>query len=173
MKRYLLDTGPLAAYLRSREPAVRLIRPLIERHEVATSVIAYAEVVEYLKGLPHFAQRYHQLRQLLREVYPYFLTYPILERYADLRRQLRPPHGKGLIGDMDTLIAATALERNLTLLTMDTDYDRVPHLQWELVNLKRAAWRKFLLRTKRSTKHNWSLTLKPLQPLLGNDYYTF
>jgi predicted nucleic acid-binding protein len=44
------------------------------------------------------------------EVYPYFLTYPILERYTDLRRSLRKPHGKGLIGDIDTLIAATALE---------------------------------------------------------------
>ena len=35
--------------------------------------------------------------------------------------------------------AATALEHNLTLLTIDTDYDRVPHLQWQLVDLKRAA----------------------------------
>jgi predicted nucleic acid-binding protein len=47
MKRYLLDTSPLAAYLQQREPAVRLIRPLIERHEVATSSIVYAEVIEY------------------------------------------------------------------------------------------------------------------------------
>src|SRR5205807_5478561 len=105
--------------------------------QVTTSVIAYAEVVEYIKGLPPFPEHYHQLRQLLREVYPYFLTYPILECYADLRRKLRPPYGKGLIGDMDALIAATALERNLTLLTIDTDFDRVPHLQWQLVDLKR------------------------------------
>jgi predicted nucleic acid-binding protein len=47
---------------------------------------------------------------MLREIYPYFLTYPILERYAAIRRQLRPPYGKDLIGDMDTLIAATAQE---------------------------------------------------------------
>jgi predicted nucleic acid-binding protein len=40
---------------------------------------------------------------------------------------------------MDTLIAATALERNLTLLTMDTDFARVPDLQWQLVDLKKAA----------------------------------
>src|SRR6266568_8060139 len=104
MKRYLLYTSPLAAYLQSKEPAVTLLRPLIERHEVATSILVYAEVVEYIQGLPHFPKRYHDLRQLLREVYPYFLTYPILERYADLRSTLRPPHGTGLIGDMDTLI---------------------------------------------------------------------
>ena len=136
MKRYLLDTSPLAAYLQSREAAVRLIHPLIERHEVATSILVYAEVTEYVKGLPHAATRQHDLRQLLREVYPYFLTYAILERYADLRRILRPPHGTGLIGDIDTLIAATALERNLTILTADRDFERVPHLKVKLIELK-------------------------------------
>ncbi len=138
MKRYLLDTSLLAAYLQSRVSAVQLIHPLIERHEVATSILVYAEVSEYVHGLPHAVRRQHDLRQLLREVYPYFLTYAILERYADLRRQLRPPHGKGLIGDMDTLIAATALERNLTILTADRDFERVPRLKMKLVNLKAA-----------------------------------
>lgn len=63
-------------------------------------------------------------------------SYPILERYADIRRTLRPK-GKN-IGDIDTLIAATAVEYDLTLLTIDTDYDRVPDLKWKLVNLKKA-----------------------------------
>src|SRR5712692_791308 len=139
MKKYLLDTSPLAAYLQQREPAVSLIRPFIARHEVATSIIVYAEVTEYIKGLPNSAHRQDELRQLLREIYPYFLTYPILERYADLRRRLRPPYGKGLIGDMDTLIAATALERNLTIVTTDHDFERVPHLSLQFVNLKKAA----------------------------------
>lgn len=133
MKHYLLDTSPLAAYLQSRAPAVHLIHPLIERHEVATSILVYAEVTEYIKGLPHFTKRHHDLRHLLREVYPYFLTYPILERYAEIRRKLRPPHGKGLIGDIDTLIAATALERNLTVVTSDTDFQRVPGLKVSLM----------------------------------------
>jgi predicted nucleic acid-binding protein len=138
MKRYLLDTSLVAAYLQNRKPAVHLIQPLIERHEVATSILVYAEVTEYVKGLPNATTRQNDLRHLLREVYPYFLTYSILERYADLRRKLRPPHGKGLIGDMDTLIAATALERNLTLITSDTDFERVPHLKCHVVNLRAA-----------------------------------
>ena len=33
---------------------------------------------------------------------------PIMEQYADFRRAMRPPQGTGLIGDVDTLIAATA-----------------------------------------------------------------
>jgi len=136
MKRYLLDTSLLAAYLQSRVTAVQLIQPLIERHEVATSILVYAEVAEYIKGLPHVQKRSLELRQLMREIYPYFLTYPILDRYAEIRRTLRPPHGKGLIGDMDTLIAATARERNLTIITADRDFERVPHLKMQLVNLK-------------------------------------
>ncbi len=138
MKRYLLDTSLVAAYLQSREPAVKLIHPLIKRHEVATSILVYAEVTEYIKGLSDAFERQRDLRHLLHEVYPYFLTYAILERYADLRRTLRPPYGKGLIGDMDTLIAATAFERNLTLITADRDFDRVPNLKWQLVHLKAA-----------------------------------
>jgi predicted nucleic acid-binding protein len=34
-----------------------------------------------------------------------------------------------LIGDIDTFIAATALEHDLTLVTMDTDFQRVPGLK--------------------------------------------
>jgi len=86
-------------------------------------------VVEYMKGFPAFVTLHTQLRRLLRHLSPYFLTYRILERYADLRRSLRPPHGPGLIGDIDTLIAATALERNLTVVTIDTDFQRVPNLR--------------------------------------------
>jgi len=129
MRRYLLDTAPLAALLLARPAAVDLITPWMQRHEVATSILAYAEVVEYSKDFADAKRRQFQLRTLLGEVYPYFLTYPILERYADIRRSLRKPHGKGLIGDIDTLIAATALERNLTMVTIDTDFQRVPNLK--------------------------------------------
>lgn len=129
MKHHLVDTTPLAGLLQNRPPIVARLSPLIARADVATSILVYAEVVEYLKSLPDFARRHDQLRRLLRQVYPYFLTYPIVGRYADIRRQLRPPFGPGLIGDIDTLIAATALERNLTLITMDQDFQRVPGLK--------------------------------------------
>ena len=94
--------------------------------------------MEYIQRLPTFVHRQYELRQLLREIYPFFLTYPILKRFAAIRRQLRPPCGKGLIGDMDTLIAATAIERNLTIITADRDFERVPNLKMKLVNLKAA-----------------------------------
>lgn len=140
MKRYLLDTALVAGFLHGREKAVNLVTPLIKKHEAATSMLVYAEVIEYLKGLPgrKYKKLHRQLLLLLQEITPYPLTYPTLDTYADIRRTLRPPTGKGLIGDIDTLIAATALDRNLTILTTDRDFSRVPNLKWELINLKAA-----------------------------------
>ena len=89
-----------------------------------------------IKGLSDFPRRHKDLRRLLGEIYPYFLTYSILERYADLRRLLRSPYGTGLIGDIDTLIAAIALERSLAVVTADKDFERVPGLQVKLISIK-------------------------------------
>jgi tRNA(fMet)-specific endonuclease VapC len=139
MNGYLLDTSLIAAFLHGRPAALPLIEPLVRNGQAKTSILVYGEVVEYLKGLPTFQAYKARLQKLfeLNQITPYPLTYPILERYADIRRYLRPQHKE--IGDIDTLIAATALEHHLTLLTIDTDYDRVPDLKWQLVNLKKAA----------------------------------
>lgn len=86
--------------------------------------------------MPNFVLRRSSLLILLQEVAPFFLTVDIMQRYADIRRQLRPPHGPGLIGDIDTLIAATALEHDLTVITTDCDFLRVPSLKVQLVTLR-------------------------------------
>lgn len=134
MRQYLLDTGPLAALLLGRPAAVELIRPWLERREAATSILVYGEIIEYLRPRPDFADRAAALRQLLRGAPPYFLTYPIMDRYADIRLRLRKPYGPGLIGDVDTLIAATALERGLTVVTIDSDFQAVPGLSTLLLD---------------------------------------
>ena len=137
MKKYLLDTSLVAGYLLARTKAIDIVSPLLEAEKAATSMLVYGEVVEYVKELTAFAAYRDSLQALLEQIDPYPLTYPILERYADICRTLRP--ARQAIGDIDTLIAATALEHDLTLLTIDTDYNRVPHLKWKLVNLKKAA----------------------------------
>jgi len=136
MTKYLLDTSVVAGYLLVRQKAIQLVSPLLEQEKAATSMLVYGEVAEYVKQFAEFTTYKTNLEALLEEVYPYPLTYPILERYADIRRTLRPLHQA--IGDIDTLIAATALEHGLTLLTIDHDFERVPHLNWQLVNLKAA-----------------------------------
>ena len=133
MKKYLLDNGPLVGLLKGRPGAERLFRPWVLAEETAISHIVYGEATEYIRIDADYAQLRIDLRALLRVVTPYKLTYPILERYADLRRAMRPPHGPGLIGDVDTLIAATALEHGLTVVTLDGDYTRVPGLSLMLL----------------------------------------
>jgi hypothetical protein len=103
MKRYLVDTTLLTAGLLNRPAAVHLLTPWITRREAATSILVYGEVVEYIRRFPDYPRRYAELRELLREILPCFLTYRIVERYAELHRHMRPPHGPGLIGDIDTL----------------------------------------------------------------------
>lgn len=126
MRRYLLDTPMVSAYLLSRPVALSLVEPWIENGEVATSILVYGEVNEYICGRDDYPQLHAQLVDLLKEIPPLFVTYPIMRRYGDIRRALRPTNG--LIGDVDTIIAATALERGLTLVTADSDFERVPVL---------------------------------------------
>ena len=136
MKPYLLDTSLLAAYLHNRTKAIRLMTPWIKNDEVVTSILVYGEVIEYLKGLPNFADKYTKLHRILDEIPPYPLTYAILDLYADIRRTLRPLRKD--IGDIDTLIAATALEHDLTIVTIDRDFERIPDIKMRLVDLKAA-----------------------------------
>ncbi len=131
---YLLDTGVLNAYLRGRAGAVALVEPWVANGQASTSVLVYGEIVEFLQGLADYAHREAEFREVLRDIHPYQLTYLILRRYAALRRAMRPPHGPGIIGDMDTLIAATALERGCTLVTLDGDFMRVPDLSVKFVD---------------------------------------
>ena len=102
-----------------------LVRPLLS--QAVTSLVVYAEVVEYVRGLQRSDWWYQELQQLMTQITPLALTPEIGDRYADLRRMLRPI-GQ-LIGDMDLLIAATAQENDLTLVTADSDFQRVPGLK--------------------------------------------
>jgi tRNA(fMet)-specific endonuclease VapC len=132
MRRYLLDTTVLSALLFGRLGAVDLIQPWISSREVVTSILVYGEVIEYPRGLTDFPRRRMELRKLLRAIYPLALTYGTVERYSEIRRTLRR-QGPGLIGDVDTLIAATALEYDLTVVTTDRDFERVSNLEVLLV----------------------------------------
>lgn len=126
---YLIDTVVLSQYLRGRSGAVALVQPLLP--QAVTSIFVYAEIVEYVRGLQQTNQWFTQLRRLMRTIQPLHLTYAVCDRYADLRRVLRPI-GQ-LIGDVDLFIAATALVHDLTLVTADSDYQRVPGLQTMIV----------------------------------------
>ena len=131
--RYLFDTLIVAALLHRRPPAIALASPWIAAGQASTSILCYGEVEEYIQGRPDYQDLHQALQELLDGVRPYFLTYGVMERYARLRRAMRR-QGPGLIGDVDSLIAATALEYDLTLVTTDTDFRRVPGLVVHLIH---------------------------------------
>lgn len=138
--RYLLDSGPLTAYLRGRRGAVTRFGPLIQQHDIATSAMCYGEVIEAIQSFPtSYIQYRANLQSLIQQHMPMFIPdFAIMEQYADIRRTMRPlrtPQGQpvGLIGDVDTIIAATALVHNLTIITIDSDFLRVPGLSVQLL----------------------------------------
>jgi predicted nucleic acid-binding protein len=98
-------------------------------------MLVYGEAIEHFRTQSDFRRNRDGLRALLQTVTPLRVTYSVMERYADLRLALRP-RGE-LIGDVDTLLAATALEHGLTLVTLDGHFARVPSLA--LMCLDRAA----------------------------------
>lgn len=136
MRHYLLDTTPLTALLNNRPAAVRQLAPWFYAEDLVTSIHVYGEAFEAVHRFPDIAQRRRTLRKLLRSIPALPLNYAIMEQYPNIRRQLRPPYGPGRIGDMDSLIAATALVRGLTLVTTDGEFRRVP--DFSLILLDRA-----------------------------------
>ena len=110
---------------------MQLVTSWIQSREVGTIILSYGEVNEYILGRPDYGALHIRLLDLLNGMTVYFLTYQIMRRYADIRRLPRPTND--LIGDLDTLIAATALENNLTVVTTDGDFQRVPGLNVTLV----------------------------------------
>lgn len=135
MKRYLLDTSVLSAYVLRRPGAQQLVAPWVIQNEAATSTIVYAEIIEYFKQFTNFLQRRTELRQLLSSaIYPYGQTYEVSEYYADIRRAAA--HGSMLPSDSDVLIAATALGHRLILVTIDSDFQRIAAL-FPTLNLMR------------------------------------
>jgi len=131
MRQYLLDTSVLAAYLLGHHKATPFVSPWITSVETATSIIAYGEVYEYIRGLSTFSTLNRQLVTWVSgAIRMYNLSIPIVQQYADIRRSLRGPGKPGIIGDTDTLIATTAIEHDLTVVTRDSDFQRVVGLKY-------------------------------------------
>ena len=118
---YLLDTDWAIQALGGRAPAVTTLNRLAGSR-IALSVITLGELYErafespnpqaYIASFRDFWHLYHLLP----------LSEPIMERFAEIRSLLRR-RGQ-IISDFDILIGATALEHDLTLLTLN-----LPHLQ--------------------------------------------
>ena len=125
--KYLVDSDWVADYLKGRTEASEFLRSL-GTESLAISLITYGEIYE---GIYYGANpKTHEagFRRFLQWVDVLPLNRRIMQRFARIRGQLRR---KGqLIGDPDLLIAATALQRKLTLITRNREhFERIPDLK--------------------------------------------
>ena len=124
---YLIDTDWVVDYLKGKAPAVQLLESLAQEG-AAISLITYGEIYEGIYYGKDRERHEKGFRGLLQIVDILSLNPLILEEFARIRGELR---AKGqLIGDLDLLIAATAIYHNLTLLTHNIrHFSRVPILK--------------------------------------------
>jgi tRNA(fMet)-specific endonuclease VapC len=128
-RRYLLDTNILSALIREPQGPVALTLSRRGHDTVCTSLIVAAEM--------RFGARKRGSAALLAKVTDLLATVPILpleagvdDVYATIRLALEQAGTP--IGPNDLLIAAHALDQDLTLVTDNTDeFKRVPGLRIE------------------------------------------
>ena len=124
---YLVDSDWVADYLKGRTPAVTLLADLFAEG-LAISIITFAEIYE---GIYYGTDPQHNeliFRRFLRGVRVLGINRPIARRFALIRGRLRA-EGQ-IIPQPDILIAATALQYDLTLLTRNLrDFGRIPDLK--------------------------------------------
>lgn len=128
MSLYLVDTDWIVDSLHGHQPTVEILGALAPEG-LAVSLISYGELYEgaYYARDPHRALE--GLRSFLESKSLLPLTTAIMERFGVLRGQLpRPVRQQS--GDMDLLIAATALTHQLTLLTRNVKhFQNIPDLK--------------------------------------------
>lgn len=124
---YLVDTDWVVEYLKGREPAATSL-PQLRHDGLAVSLITFGEVYEGIYS-GRDPERYEEIfLRFLRRAQVLPLNRTILRHFALIRGQLRS-RGQ-LIGDLDLLIAATALHHDLTLVTHNLrHFSHIPNLK--------------------------------------------
>jgi predicted nucleic acid-binding protein len=124
---YLVDTDWVVEYLKAREPAATTL-PQLRHDGLAISLITFGEVYEGIYAGRDPEHHEEIFLRFLRRAQVLLLNRTILRHFARIRAQLRS-QGQ-LIGDLDLLIAATALYHDLTLVTHNTrHFNRIPNLK--------------------------------------------
>jgi tRNA(fMet)-specific endonuclease VapC len=126
---YLLDTDVLRYYLDEVENAVDLVTRLIP-DGVALSIITYIELYQGTLQTADPTQAQDRLASLLDTVPMLPLSPATARRCAHLREELKRSRKRVRQRALDLIIAATALEHNLMLVTHNReDFEDIPELQ--------------------------------------------
>jgi tRNA(fMet)-specific endonuclease VapC len=124
---YLVDSDWVAEYLKGRATAVNLLDSFFEE-DLAISIITFGEIYEGIYYGTDPQNNELVFRSFLRGVRVLGINRTIARRFALIRGKLRA-EGQ-IIPQPDILIAATALQYDLTLLTRNVrDFERIPDLK--------------------------------------------
>jgi tRNA(fMet)-specific endonuclease VapC len=125
--RYTLDADWVINALAKKRRADSVLKELGSQ-VIGISIITLGELYEGPLGTAHPESNLAALREFLGLFSVIQVTEPIMERFARIRYHLR--RQGNLIPDLDLLIAATALELDLTVLTFDVGhFERIPDLK--------------------------------------------
>lgn len=125
MSTYLVDTNLVIDVLKGQIWAADLLLELSPLG-LSISIISYGEIYEgvYYDRDPQKA--FDELTSLLSDFDVLPLTYPIMEQFGIVRGQVSR-HLRKQIGDLDFLIASTALVHDMTVVTRNIrDFQPIP-----------------------------------------------
>ena len=127
---YLIDTDWVVDHLVGDEEANRLLSRLSDEG-IAISIITYIEIYQGVLRSPTLKEAERKLQAFIDTVSVLSISPAIARRCAHIREALRKQGKEFRRRAFDLLIAATALEHNLTLVTRNReDYEDVPNIRF-------------------------------------------
>lgn len=125
--RYLIDTDHVVDWLRNRSATRALIRSLLGEG-IGISLMTYGEIYTGIFRGQGTAAKEDAFDEFLREARVLPINGSVMRRFGRIQARLLGL-GQG-IGVADVLIAATALDHDLTLVTRNLDhFRRIPDLR--------------------------------------------
>ena len=124
--KYLVDTTWVIEYLRGNQDIIQLLQAY-RAEGLAIAIVSLAELYEGVFRSNNPAGNEAILKDFLTDVTVLGIDEEVCIIFGKEMARLRQV---GMaVGDMDLLIAATALHHDLTLLTFDRDFQRVEALK--------------------------------------------
>ena len=104
-----------------------MLQPLLDRFELSTSIVVFGELHEGFPGTGDPSRAAARYVAFLAGVHVYDIDRGVALTCASVRSDLR--RIGQLMSDNDLWIAATALHYDLTLVSRDKAFDRIPNLK--------------------------------------------
>ena len=126
---YLVDSDWVIDHLADVPEATELLERLIEEG-IAISVVTYMEAYQGILRSPVRQKAEARFNAFTESIPVVPLSLAVARRCARLRETLRGQHRRVHSRALDLIIAATALQHDLTLVTRNQeDYDDIPNLK--------------------------------------------